>query len=157
MTEGAEQQFEPQDLERFRLLRHTPKYRLPKHPAIWSLFIILDITETPMHLMMGVVKALLCSLLKYTSCRDRQQDFVRRCNEILKTIQGIRIDLVPILKFKDEKFGGFVAENYSAMAMIVPWLSHILEEKMMEPSATCVVPDVDVKPLEKWTGKECKA
>jgi hypothetical protein len=56
------------------------------------------------------------------------------------TVQQLRLDLAPIIKFKDAKFSGFVAENYTAMAMIVPWVSHILEEEMMQPSERCVVP-----------------
>jgi hypothetical protein len=154
---GAEERFDPEDLSVYRHMSTTSDFHLPKHPAVWSLFTERDITETPMHLTMGSVKAVLRTLIKYTACRDRQQDFIRRCNEISKTVQELRIDLVPLLKFKDEKFGGFVAENYSAMAMVLPWLSHVLQEKMMEPPDTCPVPDIANKPLNRWTGKECKA
>jgi hypothetical protein len=144
-------------LRKFRRMHGTQKHLLPKHPPIWSLFDIQDITETPMHLIMGAVKALLRSLLKFAACRDRQQDFIRRCNEILLTVRNNRLDLAKVLKFKDDRFGGFVAENYSAMAMIMPWLSHILEETTMERSEAEPVPDLLVKPVEKWTGKESKA
>ena len=153
----ADESFEDEDLERYRQIHKDGKHQLPKHPAIWSLLDIRDITETPMHLMMGSIKAVLRSMLKFASCRDRQQEFIRRCNEILKTVGRVRVDLVPVMKFKDEKFGGFVAENYSAMAMIVPWLSLIMEQKNMEPPATCAVPNVLIKPHETWNGKECKA
>ena len=153
----ASESFELEDLVRYRQVHKDGLHRLPKHPAIWSLLDIVDITETPMHLTMGSIKAVLRSMLKFTICRDRQQEFIRRCNEVLKTVSEVRVDLVPVLKFKDEKFGGFVAENYSAMAMIIPWLSHILEQKNMEPPTTCAVPDARQKPHEKWNGKECKA
>ena len=154
---NAADSFELEDLERYSKLHEDLANQLPSHPAIWSLHDILDITETPMHLMMGSIKAVLRSLLKFTTCRDRQQEFIHRCNEVLKPLTELRVDLVPVLKFKNDKFGGFVAENYSAMAMVIPWLSHILEEECMKPSVTCPVPDVLLKPYEKWNAKECKA
>jgi hypothetical protein len=157
LSDNAESIFEPEDLARYRRLSRTPEYRLPKHPAFWLLFSIEDISETPMHLMMGAIKALLKSLLRYTVCRDKQQDFIRRCNEILKSIQDLRVDIAPVMKFKDDKFGGFVAENYSAMAMLVPWLSHVLEEHDCQPGEKNIAPDPTAKPVSKWNGKECKA
>ena len=149
--------FEEEELQQYVKMHPDLGNQLPKHPALWSLHDILDITEKPMHLMMGSIKAILRSLLKFTTCRDRQQEFIQRCYEVLKTVSEVRVDLMPVLRFKNDKFGGYVAENYSAMAMIIPWMSHILEEECMVPSITCAVPDVLLKPYEKWNGKECKA
>ena len=157
LKHDATDHFEREDLELYRNMYREGKFRLPTPPSAWSLFNIVDITETPMHLMMGCVKAILNSMLKFTSCLDRKQEFIRRCNDILQNIRELRVELVPVVKFKDEKFGGFVAENYSAMAMVIPWISHILEEQMMLPSKTCDVPDALIKPIEQWNGKECKA
>jgi hypothetical protein len=157
MEPGAEQRYLPEMLLRLRTMHANLTDHLPKHPAIWLLLSILDITETPMHLMMGIIKCVIRTLLRFTSSIDKQQDFIKRCNEVLKTASNLRIELLPLIEFKDFKFGGYVAENYAAFAMVLPWLSHILSETIMERPELCPVPDPATKPVASWSGRECKA
>jgi len=131
--------------------------RKPEYPAIWDLTEIDYITETPMHLAMGVQKAVLRTTLSYGAGRGRQTEFVNRCTPLLKKLKSLNVDTLPILTFKDEKFGGYVAENYRAITMILPWLSRILEEESMQPTEDVEPPDQSEKPYAKWNGKECKA
>ena len=76
---------------------------------------------------------------------------------MLYDLKMLRIDLLPIILFKDHKFGGYVAENYSALSMILPWCSNILNERHLALSNRVVVPDVLDKPVGLWTGTECKS
>ena len=129
----------------------------PQYPAIWDLVDIQDITETPMHLGMGCQKAVLRTVLLFCSGRKKATEFARRCSSILLQLKTLHIEILPVLTFKDEKFGGYVAENYSAITMIIVWLSMVLTEPTMHPGPKDIVPDPNQKNIIEWTGKECKA
>lgn len=133
------------------------RFELPNYPAMWDLVEIEEITETPMHLGMGGQKAVLRSTLLYCSSRGKKVEFVRRSRKVIKNLILVRVDIAPVLLYKDEKFGGYVAENYSAITMVNVWLSRILQEKSMRPGPPAAVPDPAIKPIARWTGVECKA
>ena len=116
-------------LEKYR--QDETLFRKPPHCPVWDLVEEQDITETPMHLGMGTHKALFKSNLLFCSGRSKKTDFVRRCHAVLSLVRDQHIDILRILTFKDEKFGGYVAENYSALTMIIGWVSCILEEDIM--------------------------
>ena len=132
-------------------------YCKPQYPAIWDLVDIRDITETPMHLGMGCQKAVLRTVLLFCTGRKKATEFARRCSSILLQLKSLHIDILPVLTFKDEKFGGYVAENYSAITMIIVWLSQVLTEHTMHPGPKDIVPDPTKKYIHEWTGKECKS
>jgi hypothetical protein len=129
----------------------------PQYPAIWDLFETCDIAETPMHLGSGVQRAALKSTMHFCAGRSKKTDFVRRSNEVLDLLQKLHVDLCPVISFKDEKFGGYVAENYSAVTMVVGWVSRVLQEASLQPGVPDVVPDPSIKNVKNWTGKDCKA
>jgi hypothetical protein len=61
--------------------------------------------------------------------------------------RGKHKHLTHMLTFKDAKLGGFVADNDSAVTMMVlPWLSRILEEEEMRLGLQEEPPDPFVKP-----------
>ena len=132
-------------------------YLPPKSPGIFRLTCIDDITETPMHLAMNAEKAVLKTTFTYTTARSQSPEFTKRCKTLLSLIKEVSVNFLPVLTFKDAKFGGFVAENYAAVTMILPWLSRILEEKDMKVGHQEEPPDPTVKPYLNWNGKECKA
>jgi hypothetical protein len=132
-------------------------FHKPKYPAIWDLYQINDFTETPMHLGQGCQKAVLKSVLLYCTLRNKGAEFVNRCRTLLLQLKAVRVDIAPVMPFKDDKFGGFVAENYSAVTMVLVWLSRVLTEAKQQPGPSTVVPDPTLKDVEHWTGIECKA
>ena len=132
-------------------------YGKPEYPAIWDLVTVDHIVETPMHLAMGCQKAVMRSTILFCSARNRKEEFGKRSRVLLQSLKTLRLDILPILTFKDEKFGGYVAENYSALTMICVWLSRVLGEDRMRTGEPDIVPDPDKKPIQDWTGKDCKA
>jgi hypothetical protein len=149
--------YPPVDRIRYRDMHTKGQHCLPRYPPAWDLVKLEDTTETPMHLVMNLLKSLMCSVLWYCKCRDRQPDFIRRANEMILILKKMRIDLMPLLKFKDHKFGGYVAENYQALGMVMPWLSHILDEEDMQPPDKSHLVPGDESNFVEWNGKVCKA
>jgi hypothetical protein len=105
---------------------------------------------------MNAQKSVLKTMYAYTTSRSQSPEFTRRCRSLITLIKDVSINILPVLNFKDARFGGFVAENYSAVTMILPWLSRILEEDGMKLGKQAEPPDPAVKPYTKWNGKECK-
>jgi hypothetical protein len=71
---------------------------------------------------------------------------MRRCKTFLVLIKEVSSNILPLLTFKDAKFGGFVAENYSAVTMVLPWLSRILDEEEMRLGLQEEPSDLSIKP-----------
>jgi hypothetical protein len=149
--------FEPEDLLRYQRKLEKGEHRLPQYPPAWDLVQIQDTTETPMHLVMNLLKSLMCSVLWYCKCRDRQPDFIRRANEMIGILKKMHVELMPLLQFKDHKFGGYVAENYQSIGMVLPWLSHIVDEDDMQPPDKSHLSSEDLGDFMEWNGKVCKA
>lgn len=148
---------EVRDSIRQKHLSNPTLFHKPKYPAVWDLVEIEDITETPMHLAMGSQKAVLKTTISYCTGRSKMEKFTKRCSRILLQLKKLRVDLAPVLTFKDDKFGGFVAENYSAVTMVIPWFSAVLQEDDMIPTVQDDAQDPEAKPVSTWTGKECSA
>ena len=63
---------------------------------------------------MKIIMSTCCSLL--TLCfseANKKEEFVKQARTILQDVKNLRVDILPVLTFKDEKFGGYVAENYT--------------------------------------------
>jgi hypothetical protein len=59
---------------------------------------------------------------------------------------------IPCRMFKNETFGGYVAENYRALTMLSPWIFRCLLDKEFTPSLPILPPHA--KPWDRWTMKE---
>jgi hypothetical protein len=44
---------------------------------------------------------------------------------MIESVQELRLPYIPCRMFKNEKFGGFVADNYRALTMLSPWIFHL--------------------------------
>ena len=133
------------------------EYEMPSPPAIWSMFGIDDLAEAPMHLAQNCQKALLRTAIKYCSTFGRKAELIRRFSDLLEKVKALHLLHIRAMGFKDDNFGGFVAENYAAVAMLLPWLSSVLEMSCMAPAeekAPVAVPDPKVKKYKDWTMDE---
>jgi hypothetical protein len=41
---------------------------------------------------------------------------------MIESVQELRLPYIPCRMFKNETFGGYVAENYRAFTMLSPWV-----------------------------------
>ncbi len=133
--------------------RRYPKlYQLPTPPAAWSIGFINQRVETIMHLSMNTQKAVFRLILHWAADLDQGPALKKYLQPIIESVQSLRVPFVPCRMFKNDKFGGFVAENYRAMTMLSPWLFRCLLENEFAPKVVTLA-SLD-KPQAKWTVKE---
>jgi hypothetical protein len=133
-------------------LEHPSLYLLPAPPSAWSIGTIDQRVETIMHLAMNTQKAVLKLVLHWASGSDNGSALRKRLLPLVTSVQALRLPYIPCRMFKNDKFGGFVAENYRAFTMLSPWLFRCLLADEFAPRVI-VLPSLD-KPRSKWTVKE---
>ena len=128
----------------------------PTCPPAFEIGEIADRVETPMHLMMGLVKATVRMVLSWSAKRNRKTHLLSRLKLIMGSLKELRLDFLDVIVIKDEKFGGCAAENYSVLSMIGPWLFCVLleEEMLVGEGDFDPVPDQRQKKQKKWTKDE---
>ena len=136
--------------------KNPGKYGRPECPAIWRLIDIGEMVETPMHLGMNAEKLMVKTSIKYCSMFARGAVMVRRFSDLLEQLQEMRVPAFPAMKFRDDRFGGYVAENHAAMAQVYPWLSRVMEEPGMKPVPRQELPDPSQKHPREWNMTENK-
>jgi hypothetical protein len=144
--------------ERLAVLRDSKDnphmYHAPKVPSIWKLTTLRQLPESVMHLAMNLQKAVLRLIIAFAVSKKMGTSFIERCQPVLQMIQNLRVASAPVRTFKNERFGGFVAENYRAVSMILPWLSNILTEDGYDKTPVLVdYSAMKDKPVNKWTVK----
>jgi hypothetical protein len=133
--------------------RRYPKlYQLPTPPAAWSIGFINQCVETIMHLSMNTQKAVFRLILHWAADLDQGPALKKYLQPLVESVQSLRVPFAPCRMFKNDKFGGFVAENYPSMTMLLPWLFRCLMEKEFSPKVV-TLPSLD-KPRAKWSVKE---
>jgi hypothetical protein len=108
-----------------------------------------------MHLAMNAQKAVFKLVLHWASLKDQGPALKKRLQPLIKSVKRLRLTFIPCRSFKNDKFGGWVAENYCALIMLSPWLFRFLMDD--EFATTEVVQAPDGKPCLKWTIKENRA
>jgi hypothetical protein len=106
------------------------KFTLPPSPAAWSIGTLDQRVEAVMHLGMNVTKAIAKFVYRWATSKRIGGSVTKRANQLINTLKALRLSICPIINFKDDKYGGFVAETYRAWLMIAPWLFRVIEEDM---------------------------
>jgi hypothetical protein len=131
---------------------HPHLYSLPAPPSAWNIGTLGQRVETIMHLAMNTQKAVFKLVLHWASSLDQGPTLKRKLQPLLESVKVLRLPYIPCRKFKNEKFGGWVAENYRALNMLSPWLFRFLSDDEFAPAVVVLAPEG--KPRSKWTIKE---
>jgi hypothetical protein len=131
---------------------HPQMYELPAVPAAWGIGTMNQRVEAIMHLAMNTEKAVFKLVLKWATLSANGITLRRHLTPLIESVSGLRLPYVPVRMFKNEKFGGYVAENYRALTMLSPWLFRCLLKDEFIPTAPMVAPEQ--KPRSKWSRKE---
>ena len=138
--------------------QHPELHCRPPHPALWDLFEVDQLIETPMHNAMNCQKSVLVTAIKYFSTFGKGSQFCKSSAKLLEQVKSMALLEIRAMPFKDHKFGGFVAENYSAVMMLMPWVSQLFETRLLLPGPTSTddlaLPDPNQKPHNRWSMKE---
>jgi hypothetical protein len=130
-------------------MEHPHMYKVPPSPAAWNIGTLDQRPETIMHLAMNTQKAVLKLILHWASGFGRGTALIKRLTPLVSLVQRMRLDYLPVRMFKNNKFGGFVAESFRAFNMLAPWLFRCLLEPAFDP-VVFVAPDIS-KPRSRWT------
>jgi hypothetical protein len=76
--------------------------------------------ETIMHLAMNTQKAVFKLVLQWAPLMEKGKKLKNRIKPMIESFQELRLPYIPCRMFKNERFGGFVAENYHALTMLSP-------------------------------------
>ena len=131
---------------------HPHLYALPTPPASWGIGSMNQRVETIMHLAMNTQKAVMKLILHWSADAGLGPTLKKRLQPLITSVQAMRLPFLPCRMFKNDKFGGFVAENYRAFTMLSPWLFRCLLDPEFAPKATVLAPEN--KPRARWTVKE---
>jgi hypothetical protein len=135
---------------------HPEKYEKFKLLSAWygchdlSIFV-----EVPMHLLMlGIMKSVMLKIGKWLRLMNQNTSFVTLISGKLHKIKGMNIEWCKILEYPTtEKFGGWVSENFSAMARLGIWFySHLyflpISDQYIDP--TTIYTTWNKVECEKW-------
>jgi hypothetical protein len=133
--------------------KHPSLYKRPKSPVVWEYFPLQFIPETPMHLMMGVVKAVNSLSYDWSSSNNMGVAFVDQLNRDITLIHTFaRISYYPVARFgKTGTYPGWVADTCRTWWQLMPWVYDTLPATMD--------PKEYVQPTtshSRWNGKQCQ-
>jgi hypothetical protein len=128
-------------------------YEKPLPPIVWKYFPFHSIPETPMHLMMGVVKAVTSLVYDWAVSNNQGPDFVltlNRCITLLHTFA--RMAYYPVARYgQTGTYPGWVADTCRTWWQVMPWVFDTLPESL-DP-VEYVLPQTS---HERWNGKQCQ-
>jgi hypothetical protein len=101
---------------------HPQLYQLPLPRSAWSIGTMDQRVETIMHWAMNTQKAVFKLVLQWASLMEKGKELKNRIQPLIESVQELRLSYIPCRMFKNEKFGGYVAENYRALTMLSPWI-----------------------------------
>ena len=110
--------------------KHPEKYSLAKLPPLWnSNRPMYSYPESPMHLLSGIVKAVMKLSFKALSFQNKSESFLNilRESKEMRAIESLNIPWFSLMVVKSEKFPGMGAENHLALGRFLKILGLYLK------------------------------
>jgi len=109
---------------------HPDMYEMCKGNPRWDLGIeVWQHVEAVMHLVFhGIQKHLMRAVERWASLNGSQSSLHRFGKGTLEPIQALSLDWCKPIPYNGEGFGGWLAENYLAMARLSPWFYSQLDK-----------------------------
>lgn len=94
--------------------------------------------DVPMHLLfLGIVRTVTMDIGTWLKSFKQNAPFCLKCNELLEPIRKFNLPWCRILKYSEERFGGWVSENYYALCRISGWLYSSLADIPIGEGTKC--------------------
>ncbi len=77
--------------------------------------------RTPMHLFLGIIKTVSQKVDCWLRMRDKSATFIKLMQGKMEYIQLLQLGWCKTLPYKEEKFGGWIAENFVPFSQIYLW------------------------------------
>ena len=123
-----------------------------KTPASWRRFMTIEQhIDVTMHLLfLGIVKTVALEIHSWAKMRSQNNILVGYLQSVLDPLTTFNLNWLKVINYVGGKMGGWVSENYIALARISKWaytgLYFISKDyKYVEPA----------RPYKEWSGVEC--
>ena len=111
--------------------------------------------ETVMHLGMNVSKH--CEQATFSWAKEIPgfscSDLIKEQQQYIKEIDNLKVSDFPVMQFKTDAMGGYVAENHRAYMQTAPWTLRWINQYKDERKKTWIQ-DLNIKDFKKWSRKE---
>ena len=109
--------------------------------------------DVVMHILfLGVIKASIKRVEDWMKGCGKHDCFLSYAKGVLDVVQKLNLNWCKVLPYPSGRFGGWVSENYLALARLLPWFYAPLDEIAGDPE----VYEQPVCPQWLWTAKENK-
>ena len=124
-------------------------------PALWSRGTEMSQhVDVIMHLLfLGVIKATIKRIEDWLKSKCKYEGFVKFVRGRLESVQYLRLGWCKVLPYTSGNFGGWVSENYLALARLLPWFYSALPFAENGVRLPYVEP---TGPPKRWTVKQNK-
>ena len=131
------------------------QYKRWKTPAMWDRGLELERTiDAIMHLVfLGIQKTEVETTTAFLKLHSKKDEFVRYADGVLEMVQKLHLPWCKCMPFGKGKQGGWVSENYLALARVSKWFYRPLVNMVMVEQPEDIV--LDVREKSKWTKKIC--
>jgi len=142
----------------YSILKHH-KDQFPKkyvkwaYPAAWTRGIMLEQhVDVPMHLLfLGITKTTVKRIMEWTKQKNKHNNFLRMSTGVLESVKNLHIDWCVAIPTNGVKFGGWVSENYLALAILARWYFSMLPHLRAGPEYRD-----PMRPYTTWSVKELR-
>jgi len=111
--------------------------------------------ETIMHLGMNVSKH--CEHSSFNWAKDIPgfscAELIKEQQQYIKAIDNLKIATFPVMQFKTDAMGGYVAENHRAYMVLAPWIFRWINQ-YQDVRKKSWIQELKIKQLVKWTRKD---
>jgi hypothetical protein len=131
---------------------HPELFNFPEPPSLLSIFELDQMPEAPMHIIMGIVKAVTTLLHDWAVKVGKGSALVSIFNHCISMMHSfLRIQYYPVSRYgKDGTYPGWVGDTCRTWWIILPWVVEFLPSTM--DSCNYSPPTTE---LANWTEDEC--
>ena len=115
-------------------MNHPSRFECWKIPSYWSRPSKLDHhVDVIMHLLLlGIQKTMMKTIKTWQTTSGVQASFFRHTKGLLESIQKLNLSWCKTVPYKEGKLGGWVSENYLAMARLNKWFYAALDMMQLD-------------------------
>lgn len=133
--------------------RYPMKYVQWQFPATWIRGTYLQQhIDVPMHLLfLGITKTTMKRIMEWMKQKNSHANFLKMSGGVLESISNLHLDWCVAISLNGAKFGGWVSENFLAVARLTRWYYSMIPH--LRSGAQYRDPDL---PYTTWSVKELR-
>ena len=146
------------DILEVTMAKETAPNKIIEKPTPPPLLYICNLDcamETVMHLGMNVSKH--CEHASFNWAKQIPgfscAELIEGAQQYLRAIDSLKIASFPVMQFKTDSMGGYVAENHRAYMQLAPWTFRWINQYQDERERNWIQ-ELNIKDLQSWTKRD---